>query len=293
MLPRNGGAIPRLDAMSAARPATAPRSAALAVLAVLAVPAVFAACGNSGDDNTPVPSLSDAFAESGLTATTAAGTGATVTGVVVDAAGAPLANVPVSMCATACWPGVTDDNGRFRFADLPVEHYAVDVRGDRLAGRLLISTIFPWDVVPGTQSLAAPVRLHVPVMPEGWDGAQPLRVAGLQLTPTQPIDVGELQRLTGDAAIGAALIPPEDWPNYKLTRDGRAYEPLLMWALRPFGHVLGAPLQVGVDEKLLRRFDSNTALFHVDVVTGLPRQLSSRTVEVVSWVILASPARSR
>ncbi len=253
---------------------------------------LLAACGNGDDDTTPVPSLSDAFADSGLNATTAGGNGATVSGRVVDAAGAPLANVPVSMCATACWPTTTDRDGQFHFADLPVEPYAVDIRGDRLAGRLLLSTIFPWDVVAGTQSLAAPVTLHEPLMPDGWDGRGPLRIAGLRLAPTEPMDVEELARLTGDATIGGALIPPEDWPQYSLNRDGRRYEPLLMWALRPFGHVLGAPIEVGVEEELLGRFGPDATLFVVDVVTGhaMPAAASA-TFDVVSWVILASPAR--
>ena len=260
--------------------------AAAAVLVLLAV------CDN-GDNSAPVPSLSDTFADSGLNVTTAGRNSATVSGRVVDAAGAPVANVPVSMCATVCWPTTTGPDGEFYFADLPVESYAVDVRGDRLAGRLLLSTIFPWDVVAGTQGLAVPVTLHEPFMPSGWDGRGSLSIAGLRLAPTKPMDVEELLRLTGDVVIGGALIPPEDWPQYSISRDGRRYEPLLMWALRPFGHVLRSPIEVSVEEDLLWRFEPEATLFVVDVVTGHAIPVAeSATFDVVSWVILASPARS-
>lgn len=252
-------------------------------------------CSNDEGAKTPSISLDAAFEASPF-----ASGDASVTGFVTDVAGEPLAAVPVSMCAAACWPSVTDVSGRFHFSDLSPDDYAVDVRGDRVADDQLLSTIFSLPVRAGTQQLAAPVRLYRADIGQSWNGADRLTIGGLELTPLQPLDVAELQRLTGDTSISGVMVPPADWPSYRLVHAGVTYEPRAMWALRPFAHVLPAALELRIGDPVGHVVDAETALFLVDVTTGQGQWVGAAepadserpgaTIGVISWVILAAPS---
>ena len=221
-------------------------------------------------------------------------------GLVVDAGGAPLADVPVAMCASACWPAWTDAEGRFAYEALPVERYALDVRGDSVTERTLTSVVFPVDLAAGDQELTVPIRLQEAVSVPGWDGAQPVQFAGLSLIPSAPVDLSALQRAGG--AIGGARVPPSGWPDYRLVANEVPYRPLAMWALRPFGARAGQRLAVrvaappqGLED------DAELAFFDVDPVTGAAEWLGPAVpvengvgtaagggIETLTWIILAA-----
>ena len=225
-------------------------------------------------------------------------------GLVVDAAGMPIADVYVAMCASACWPARTDADGRFLYEELPVEQYALDVRGETVTERALTSVVFPVKLEAGDQDLGAPIQLQEAVSVPAWDGVGPARFAGLSLIPSAPVDLSMLDR-AGGGAIGGAQVPPSGWPSYRLAVDQVPYRPLAMWALRPFGARAGQLLEVraaipGQD------LESGTemAFFSVDPVTGAAEWLgpavpvgdevgtaAGNGIETLTWIILATPQR--
>ena len=225
-------------------------------------------------------------------------------GRVVDALGMPLANVYVAMCASACWPARTDAEGRFFYEDLPVERYALDVRGDAVAERTLTSVVFPVELVAGDQELPTPIQLQEAVSAPAWDGTGPARFAGLSLIPSAPVDLSVLDR-AGGGDIGGARVPPSGWPSYRLAVDQVPYRPLAMWALRPFGARAGQPLAVraAVPAEGLET-GTELAFFSVDPVTGAAEWLGPAVpvgdevgtaagsgIETLTWIILAAPQR--
>ena len=249
-----------------------------------------------------------AFADSTATGNAAAGH-APFSGVVTDAGGAPLAEVAVAMCASACWPTTTDESGRFLYPSLPVERYVLDVRGGSVAGRTLTSIVLPVELTAAGRDLP-PVRLH-DATAVGWQGTAPVEFAGLTLVPAAPVDLGALQRATGagggaaSAVIGGARIPPAAWPDYELAAHDARYRPVAMWALYPFGARLAEPLALhAVPPSEFDGDREDLAFFSVDDVTGtaewlgtpLPERGGLRTgpdggISTLTWVILA--ARNR
>lgn len=225
-------------------------------------------------------------------------------GLVVDAVGMPIADVYVAMCASACWPARTDADGRFRYEELPVERYALDVRGDTVTERALTSVVFPVELVAGDQELGAPIQLQDAVTVPAWDGVGPARFAGLSLIPSAPVDLSLLDR-AGGGAIGGAQVPPSGWPSYRLAVDRVPYRPLAMWALRPFGARAGQLLEVraAVPAQDLES-GAEMAFFSVDPVTGAAEWLgpavpagdevgtaAGNGIETLTWIILAAPQR--
>ena len=248
-----------------------------------------------------------AFAGSAASGNAAAGH-APFSGVVTDAGGAPLPDVAVAMCASACWPTTTDDSGRFFYPSLPVERYVLDVRGESVAGRTLTSVVLPVELTAAGRELP-PVRLH-DAAAVGWEGTAPVEFAGLTLVPAAPVDLGALQRATGaggaaSALIGGARIPPAAWPDYELAAHDARYRPVAMWALYPFGARLREPLALhAVPPPEFDGDRGDLAFFSVDDVTGtaewlgtaLPERNGLRTgpaggISTLTWVILA--ARNR
>ena len=224
-------------------------------------------------------------------------------GLVVDAGGIPVADVYVAMCASACWPARTDAEGRFAYEELPVERYALDVRGDTVAERALTSVVFPVQLVAGDQELATPIQLQEAVSVPAWDGTGPARFAGLSLIPSAPVDLSVLER--GGGAIGGARIPPSGWPSYRLAMDQVSFRPLAMWALRPFGARAGQLLEVrAAVPAQARESGTELAFFSVDPVTGAAEWLGPAVpvgdevgtaagsgIETLTWIILAAPER--
>ena len=269
---------------------------ALLVLAVLAA-ATGAGYGRgqrgAGDRGEPATAFEQPTGESS----------ARFAGLVVDAAGIPIADVYVAMCASACWPARTDADGRFLYEELPVERYALDVRGDTVAERALTSVVFPVELVAGDQELGAPIQLQDAESVPAWDGIGPARFAGLSLIPSAPVDLSLLDRAGG--AIGGARVPPSGWPSYRLAVDQVPYRPLAMWALRPFGARAGQLLEVRATVPA-HDLGSGTemAFFSVDPVTGAAEWLgpavptgaemgtaTGNGIETLTWIILAAPQR--
>lgn len=225
-------------------------------------------------------------------------------GLVVDAAGMPIADVYVAMCASACWPARTDADGRFLYEELPVEQYALDVRGETVTERALTSVVFPVKLEAGDQDLGAPIQLQEAVSVPAWDGVGPARFAGLSLIPSAPVDLSMLDR-AGGGAIGGAQVPSSGWPSYRLAVDQVPYRPLAMWALRPFGARAGQLLEVRAAIPA-QDLESGTemAFFSVDPVTGAAEWLgpavpvgdevgtaAGNGIETLTWIILATPQR--
>ena len=225
-------------------------------------------------------------------------------GLVVDGAGMPIADVYVAMCASACWPARTGADGRFLYEELPVERYALDVRGDTITERALTSVVFPVKLVAGDQELGAPIQLQEAVSVPAWDGIRPARFAGLSLIPSAPVDLSMLDR-AGGSAIGGAQVPRSGWPGYRLAVDQVPYRPLAMWALRPFGARAGQLLEVRAAVPA-QDLESGTdlAFFSVDPVTGAAEWLgpavpvgdevgtaAGNGIETLTWIILAAPQR--
>lgn len=225
-------------------------------------------------------------------------------GLIVDAAGMPIADVYVAMCASACWPARTDADGRFLYEELPVEQYALDVRGETVTERALTSVVFPVKLEAGDQDLGAPIQLQEAVSVPAWDGVGPARFAGLSLIPSAPVDLSMLDR-AGGGAIGGAQVPPSGWPSYRLAVDQVPYRPLAMWALRPFGARAGQLLEVRAAVPA-QDLESGTemAFFSVDPVTGAAEWLgpavpvgdevgtaAGNGIETLTWIILATPQR--
>ena len=249
-----------------------------------------------------------AFADSAASGNAPAGH-APFSGVVTDAGGAPLPEVSVAMCASACWPTTTDQSGRFFYPSLPVERYVLDVRGGSVAGRTLTSVVLPVELTASGRHLP-PVQLH-DAAAIGWEGTAPVEFAGLTLVPAGPVDLGALQRATGagggaaSAVIGGARIPPEAWPEYELAAHDARYRPLAMWALYPFGARLGAPLALqAVPPPEFDGDGGDLAFFSVDDVTGTAEWLGEALPErgglgtgadggisTLTWVILAARDR--
>ena len=236
----------------------------------------------------------------------AAQDGAQFGGVVNDADGVPLANVAVAMCGSACWPTWTDQSGRFFFPSLPAGRYALDVRGESVAGRTLTSVVLPVTLAPGSREFAAAVQLHEMQSVAGWQGTAPVRFAGLSLAPAGPVDVAALARATdadsvAAGTIGGAQVPREAWPDYHLAADDVRYRPLAMWALHPFGVRVGGPLTVRVVRPSdTRGREADLAFFSVDLVTGVAQWLGPALAEqndlstgpahgitTLTWIILA------
>lgn len=264
------------------------RRLGLVMLAALAGAACNDGPRGAGADQTPAA----AFAQP------AGGDQARFAGTVVDGGGAPLANVAVAMCASACWPARTDGQGRFAYEQLPVERYALDVRGDSVAERALTSVVFAVELAAGDQELAVPIRLQEAVSVPEWDGARPVRVAGLSLIPAAPVDLNRLQR-AGGGVIGGARVPPAGWPDYRLAVDEVPYRPLAMWALRPFGAHAGQrlALRAAAPEP---GGGGEMAFFSVNPVSGAAELLGPAVpvaggvgtapgsgVETLTWIILA------
>ena len=271
------------------------RRALLVLAAVAAVAGVACSGGqrSSGQNDAPA----NAFAPP------AGQERARFSGMVVDGAGLPVPNVGVAMCASACWPAWTDADGRFVYEELPVERYALDVRGDSVTERTLTSVVFPVELVAGSQELPVPIQLQEAVSVPAWDGTRPVRFAGLSLIPSGPVERGALQ--PAGAEIGGARIPPAAWPNYRLAVEGVPYRPVAMWALRPFGVPAGRRLAVRVAAPA-EGLEAGTelAFFSVDPVTGaaewvgpaVPADDEVRTaagggIETLTWIILAARQR--
>lgn len=265
-----------------------PRRLGLVMLAALAGAACNDGPRGAGADQSPAAAF----------AVPAGGEQARFGGTVVDAGGAPLANVAVAMCASACWPARTDGRGRFAYEQLPVERYALDVRGDSVAERALTSVVFAVELAAGDQELAEPIQLQEAVSVPEWDGARPVRFAGLSLIPSTPVDLSLLERAGG--AIGGARVPPAGWPDYRLAVDEAAYRPLAMWALRPFGAHAGQRLAVRAAAPEPGG-GSELAFFSVNPVSGAAELLGPAVpvaggigtapgsgVETLTWIILAA-----
>lgn len=258
--------------------------------------------------NEPAAGLDAVFAGSAASGNAEVGH-AQFSGVVTDAVGAPLPEVSVAMCASACWPTTTDESGRFLYPSLPAERYVLDLRGESVAGRTLTSVVLPVELTADGLDLP-PVRLHDATAIR-WEGTAPVQFAGLSLVPAAPVDLGALQRATGaggsvaSAMIGGARIPPEAWPDYELAAQDARYRPLAMWALYPFGARLGEPLALhAVPPPEFDGDSEDLAFFSVDDLTGtaewlgaaLPEHGLLRTgpdggISTLTWVILA--ARNR
>ena len=270
---------------------------ALLVLAVLAA-VTGAAYGrgqrNGGDRGQPTAAFAQPAGEAS----------ARFSGLIVDAVGMPIADVYVAMCASACWPARTGADGRFLYEELPVERYALDVRGDTVTERALTSVVFPVELVAGDQELGAPIQLQDAVSVPAWDGVGPARFAGLSLIPSAPVDLSLLDR-AGGGAIGGAQVPPSGWPSYRLAVDQVPYRPLAMWALRPFGARAGQLLEVRAAVPA-QDLESGTemAFFSVDPVTGAAEWLgpavptgdevgtaAGNGIDTLTWIILAAPQR--
>ncbi len=280
--------------------ASATARAVYPLLAVLLI-VVAATAHGGGRRDAEAAAPADAFA-GGM----AAGN-AQFSGVVTDAAGAPLAAVAVAMCGSACWPAWTDQSGRFFYDSLPAEHYALDVRGASVAGRTLTSVVLPVTLVPGSQELAAPVQLHEAESVAGWPGTMPVRFAGMSLAPEGPVDVAALARATGvesdteTGTIGGAQVPRGAWPEYRLAANEVSYRPLAMWALHPFGVQVGGPLTVRVARPAGAEGEQeDLAFFGVDLLTGGAQWLGpaiaeqddlhtgpDRGITTLTWIILA------
>ena len=268
-----------------------PRRLGLVMLAALAGAACSDGPRGAGADQTPASAF----------ALPAGGEQARFGGTVVDAGGAPLANVAVAMCASACWPARTDGRGRFAYEQLPVERYALDVRGDSVAERALTSVVFAVELAAGDQELTEPIQLQEAVSVPEWDGARPVRFAGLSLIPSTPVDLNLLERAGG--AIGGARVPPAGWPDYRLAVDEAPYRPLAMWALRPFGAHAGQRLAVRAAAPEPGG-GSELAFFSVNPVSGAAELLGPAVpvaggvgtapgsgVETLTWIILAARQR--
>lgn len=268
-----------------------PRRLGLVMLAALAGAACNDGPRGTGADQAPASAF----------ALPAGGEQARFGGTVVDAGGAPLANVAVAMCASACWPARTDGRGRFAYEQLPVERYALDVRGDSVAERALTSVVFAVELAAGDQELTEPIQLQEAVSVPEWDGARPVRFAGLSLIPSTPVDLNLLERDGG--AIGGARVPPAGWPDYRLAVDEAPYRPLAMWALRPFGAHAGQRLAVRAAAPEPGG-GSELAFFSVNPVSGAAELLGPAVpvaggvgtapgsgVETLTWIILAARQR--
>ena len=231
-------------------------------------------------------------------------------GTVTDAGGAPLSEVAVAMCASACWPTTTDAAGQFSFPSLPIERYVLDVRGESVAGRVLTSVVLPVELPAGGRELP-PVQLHDATALQ-WHGTAPVRIAGLSLVPAGPVDLGALRRAAGTgggdapATIGGAPVPRAAWPEYELAAHDAHYRPLAMWALYPFGARLGGrlALQAARPTELGAGQEEDLAFFSVDQVTGTAEWLGPAHSEqdhlhsgpdagitTLTWVILAVRSR--
>ena len=271
-----------------------------ALLVVVAVSVLAVGAYGRGQRSAEVQTPASAFA------TTAGRDLAQFSGVVLDAADLPVPEVPVAMCASACWPAWTDATGRFAFENLPLERYTLDVRGDALADRTLTSVVFVVELEAGHQELPHPVRLADAVAVPRWDGIVPVSFAGLSLIPAGPVDLAALQRAAGGepgggtANIGGARIPPGAWPAYRLAVDEVPYRPLAMWALRPFGVNAGGPLAIQAPRPAIDT-GAELAFFSVDLVAGTAQWLGPaipdgeqvRTaagsgIETLTWIILAA-----
>ena len=226
-------------------------------------------------------------------------------GTVTDAAGVPLSEVAVAMCASACWPTTTDAAGQFFYPSLPVERYVLDVRGESVAGRVLTSVVLPVDLPAGGRELP-PVQLHDATALH-WQGAAPVQVAGLSLVPAGPVDLDALRRAAGagggeaPATIGGAPVPRAAWPEYELAAQDIRYRPVAMWALYPFGVRLGGPLTLqAARPPELAADQEELAFFSVDQATGTAEWLGPARSEynylhsgpdagitTLTWVILA------
>ena len=268
-----------------------PRRLGLVMLAALAGAACNDGPRGAGADQAPAAAF----------AVPAGGEQARFGGTVVDAGGTPLANVAVAMCASACWPARTDGRGRFAYEQLPVERYALDVRGDSVAERALTSVVFAVELAAGDQELTEPIQLQEAVSVPEWDGARPVRFAGLSLIPSTPVDLNLLERDGG--AIGGARVPPASWPDYRLAVDEAPYRPLAMWALRPFGAHAGQRLAVRAAAPEPGG-GSELAFFSVNPVSGAAELLGPAVpvaggvgtapgsgVETLTWIILAARQR--
>ena len=292
------------------------RSVPLLLLAILA------GCG-SGQRDLPAADGSGAPGETVGQAVGAAvfvdggGVRAQFSGVVLDPAGVPVPEVAVAMCASACWPARTDSSGRFVYDDLPVEQYALDVRGESIKERALTSVVFPVKLVAGVQELTAPVRLQEAVPASPWNETAAMSFSGLILIPGAGVDLAALERVDDGAAsaatpprrvvLGGAQVPASAWPAYRLARNEVAYEPVAMWALRPFGIQTGAPLGVRIPRPhahAAAAAGTELAFFNVDLVTGAAEWLGpavvdgamlhtepGRGIETLTMIILAEPRR--
>ena len=267
---------------------------ALAVLAAAAGAVYVRGQRSAGDQGGPAAAFAPPAGEAS----------ARFAGLVVDAAGIPIADVYVAMCASACWPARTDADGRFLYEGLPVERYALDVRGETITERALTSVVFPVNLVAGHQELSAPIQLQEAVSVSAWDGVQAARFAGLSLIPSAPVDLSMLDR-AGGGAIGGARIPPSGWPSYRLAVEQVAYRPLAMWALRPFGARADQLLEIRTAVPA-QGLESGTemAFFSVDPVTGAAEWLgpavpigdevgtaAGNGIETLTWIILAATQR--
>ena len=236
---------------------------------------------------------------------------AAFSGMVTDTGSAPLPEVAVAMCASACWPATTDESGRFSYPSLPVERYVLDVRGESVRGRTLTSVVLPVELTDGGRELA-PVQLHDATAVH-WHGDAPVRFGGLSLIPAGPVDLDALRRAAGadtdgtaaPATIGGARVPPAAWPDYELAAQDAHYQPVAMWALYPFGVRLGGPLELRAARPAdPAAHDAELAFFSVDAVTGTAQWLGpavadqdylrtgpDRGISSLTWVILAARTR--
>lgn len=273
---------------------------------LLALVALVAGCG-AGDRESEAAAVAGLVEGAGFV--DVGGETSRFSGVVLDHAGAPLSGVAVAMCGSACWPARTDGNGRFIFEELPVERYALDVRGESVAERPLTSVVFPVELAAGVQELPAPVRLQDAVPATRWNDTDAMSLSGLVLVPSAGVDLAALERIDEAAASGAAehrvafggaRVPAGAWPAYRLVLDDVAYEPVAMWALRPFGVRTGAPVGIRVSHPEPDA-PRELAFFTVDLVTGVAEALGravidgsmvrtepGRGIETLTMIILAA-----
>jgi hypothetical protein len=146
----------------------------------------------------------------------------TVDGIATYADGSPLTGVRVTLCGGICQVATVEPSGAFHFEGVwPVSNVleTVDYPGDDQVDAVLHWSRF-FDLVPLTENeqvvLERPMRMHPVVPARGLTGPQDLQVAPDLRVAFDADRIGVDHVLPSPAeevALGAAVLPPEDWPR--------------------------------------------------------------------------------
>ncbi len=156
----------------------------------------------------------------------------TVTGEVRDLLGAPLANLPVTLCLKVCLFTSSDANGEFLFDNVPPGTHKFDAVGPFVEdGSTSWSNVLIPVVVGENEAVTIPGSIYVPELgaPQSVSGVGPVTLGGDLTLDVDPA-ILDFPSYVESPWLAGLRLEPHNWPPFGLSEVTF----LGVWALAPY-----------------------------------------------------------